>query len=409
MWEKRKVFTGVELGSGLQEDNNYNNNNNNNFFWRELWEQKGTGVPLEPGPFTSENQRPITCLNTGYKLFTSFTLISIEKHLELNKLMEGQQRGARNNCSGTVDNLLIDRTVALDFCRRKRNQSAAWIEVRKAYDTVDHRYLVEVLEMDQFPNWLIATTKNLCSYWNTRVTTPTKNGNETSKTICFERELPQGDALCPRLFTLCLNPLAWKLAATEISKPINAKITDVLYIDDFKVYAQSENKLSCVLKDTHSCMNHFGLQLNPKKCNVIFVKRGEMKGEISGIKVSDTVVVQPLEEDSKYKFLGILENVRQEEGRTLECAEKTYLKRLSVIWSSPLSDANRVVASNQYALAVLKYPMWTQHWQLTELRGIDREARIIMLRNEGKHPASSTLYCTCHERKVDNYKNEKCN
>ena len=113
-------------------------------------------------------------------------------------------------------------------------------------------------------------------------------------------------------------------------------------------------------------------------------------------------MVQPLEEDSKYKFLGVLENARQEERRTLECAEKTYLQRLSVIWSSPLSDANCVVASNQYALAVLKYPMWTQHWQLTQLRRIDREARKIMLTNEGKHPASSTLYCTCRERKVDN-------
>ena len=82
-------------------------------------------MPSEPGPFTSENQRPITCLNTVYKLFTSFILISIEKHLELNKLMEGQQQGARKNCSGTVDNLLIDRTVALDCYRRKRNQCAA--------------------------------------------------------------------------------------------------------------------------------------------------------------------------------------------------------------------------------------------------------------------------------------------
>ena len=25
--------------------------------------------------------------------------------------------------------------------------------------------------------------------------------------------LPQGDALCPRLFTLCLNPVAWRLRA----------------------------------------------------------------------------------------------------------------------------------------------------------------------------------------------------
>ena len=254
------------------------------------------------------------------------------------------------------------------------------MDLREAYDTVDHRYLVEVLEVHRFPIWLIATIKNLCRCWNTRVTTRTKNGNETSNTISFERGLPHGDAL----FTLYLNPLKWKLSATEgymISNPINAKITDVLYIDDSKVYAQSESRLSCVLKDTNSCMNDVGLQLNPKKSNASIVKRGEMKHEISGIKVSDTVMVQPLEEDSQYKFLGILENVRQEQRRSLECAEKTYL-RLSIIWSSPLSDANRVVASNQQALAVLKYSICTQHWPLTGLRKTDQEARKIMVKKK---------------------------
>ena len=95
--------------------------------------------------------------------------------------------------------------MALDC--HQRNVSSAWIDVRKAYDTVDHRYLVEVMEVHRFPNWLIATIKNLCRCWNTRVTTQTKNGNETSNTISFERGVPQGDALCPRLLTLRLKSL----------------------------------------------------------------------------------------------------------------------------------------------------------------------------------------------------------
>ena len=34
--------------------------------------------------------------------------------------------------------------------------------------------------------------------------------------------------------------------------------------------------------------------------------------------------------------------------------------------------------------------MWTQHWQITELRVIDREARKIICEKGGKHPLSST-------------------
>ena len=37
----------------------------------------------------------------------------------------------------------------------------------------------------------------------------------------------------------------------------------------------------------------------------------------------------------------------QEDRLSLECAAKEYLRRMSVIWTSPLSDHNRVTASNQ--------------------------------------------------------------
>ena len=49
-----------------------------------------------------------------------------------------------------------------------------------------------------------------------------------------------------------------------------------------------------------------------------------------------------------------------------------------------------VIASNQSALSALTYQMWSQHWAITDLRKIDREARKIIVKNGEKHPASST-------------------
>ena len=59
----------------------------------------------------------------------------MDKHLKVYDLMEKQQRGAKTGCSGTTDNLQIDRTVTLDCHRHKRNLSVAWVDVRKAYDS----------------------------------------------------------------------------------------------------------------------------------------------------------------------------------------------------------------------------------------------------------------------------------
>ena len=52
----------------------------------------------------------------------------------------------------------------------------------------------------------------------------------------------------------------------------------------------------------------------------------------------------------------------------MEAAAKTYLHSLSVIWSSPLSDRAKVVVSNQYALPVLTYLMWTQTWLIANIQ-----------------------------------------
>ena len=187
-------------------------------------------------------------------------------------LIEGEQRGVID--SGTIDNLLIDRMVCEDGKRNKRNLSMASIDVKKAYDSVDHKWLVEMMAVHRFPDW-VGKMVRICATWNTRIVVTTKQGRETSNLIKFNMGLPQGDALCPRLFTICLNPVAWQLKASEgykLSKPISAKITDLLYIDDLKVFAASTTKMTRVLKATKESTKCMGMQWNEKKCAVTHMK-----------------------------------------------------------------------------------------------------------------------------------------
>ena len=115
------------------------------------------------------------------------------------------------------------------------------------------------------------------------------------------------------------------------------------------------------------------------------VKRGVKVEDVEGAKFDESSVIQCLKEGKQYKFLGVQ--------LAFKIASEEYSKRLSVIWSSPLSDYHRVVASNQYALPVLSYLMWTQHLPVTDLQQIDREARKIVVSNGGKHSLGSTALC----------------
>ena len=79
----------------------------------------------------------------------------------------------------------------------------------------------------------------------------------------------------------------------------------------------------------------------------------------------------------------------QDEKLALTVEAKMFLQRLSIIWTSLMSDVNRVKATNQLALPVLTYPMWTQHWPLGELQSIARETRKLTNEHDG-NPLRST-------------------
>ena len=69
---------------------------------------------------------------------------------------------------------------------------------------------------------------------------------------------------------------------------------------------------------------------------MVHVKRGAQVLDESGMRMDETTTITALGEAKHYKFLGVLENVRQDERLALECAAKDYLRRIWIIWSSPV-------------------------------------------------------------------------
>lgn len=97
----------------------------------------------------------------------------------------------------------------------------------------------------------------------------------------------------------------------RLSKPLDLKITNLLYIDDLKIFAASENKLSTVLKVTKAAMQDIGLKWNAKKCSVTNVKKGE---QVQGteVKLDEKEVIKHLEDGAEYKSLGVPDDIRQD-------------------------------------------------------------------------------------------------
>ena len=113
------------------------------------WLSEGTTYLLPKTEETQnpKNYRPITCLSTTYKLLTSILTERVYKHLQDNNLFPIEQKGCKRGSYGCKDQLLINRMVMENCKSRCRNLSVAWIDYRKAFDSVPHAWILKFLEM----------------------------------------------------------------------------------------------------------------------------------------------------------------------------------------------------------------------------------------------------------------------
>ena len=123
-----------------------------------------------------------------------------------------------------------------------------------------------------------------------------------------------------------------------------------------------------VVMSTQEALKDIGLDLNPKKCSVANVKGGKQVFDGAKVNLEGTMAIASLKEGEHCKFWDVSKSLKQEDTMVLRIAAKKYVQRVPVIWSSPLSDWNKVKSTNEFALSTFMYLMWTQTWPLAKLR-----------------------------------------
>ena len=82
-----------------------------------------------------------------------------------------------------------------------------------------------------------------------------------SELISFGRGLFQGDSLSPLLFCLCVAPLSHRLRQREgfQSRWQTKAVTHLMFMDDLKVYEESEEVMTETLADVEEVSGCLGM------------------------------------------------------------------------------------------------------------------------------------------------------
>jgi len=119
--------------------------------------------------------RPITCLCTMYKIYTACIDEKIYKHVDANKLLAEEQKGCIKNSQGCKEQLIIDSVVLEQAHKDNRNLYIAYIDCRKAFDSVPHSWLIHVIQIYKIDPQIIKSLQQLMKKWTTTLQVKVKN------------------------------------------------------------------------------------------------------------------------------------------------------------------------------------------------------------------------------------------
>ena len=223
-----------------------------------IWRQSKIIAILKPGKDSAvpKSYRPISLLCHTYKLYERLILNRIAPTIEKHLIKE--QAGFRAGKSCTSQLLNLTQHIE-DGYQEGKITGTAFVDLSAAYDTVNHRLLIQKLYNTTQDSALCRVIQNLLSNRRFYV----ELNNERSRWRLQKNGLPQGSVLSPILFNVYTN-----------DQPIHDGTRSFIYADDLCITAQYptftevEDTIKEALSELTQYYRNNSLSANPDKTQV---------------------------------------------------------------------------------------------------------------------------------------------
>ena len=326
------------------------------------------------------NYRPISILTCFSKIYEKIMYNRLFNHLESNDILYKKQFGFQAKNSTEHAALVLSENILTAFDKNEFLLSL-FIDLSKAFDTVDHNILVKKLENYGVRN---SNLKWFQSYLSKRKQFVT-NGKSILE---ITHGVPQGSILGPLLFLIYINDIA------KCSKLLNF----ILFADDTTAFLSGKNatevfkNVNTELPKLQSWFYANKLSLNTIKTKYILFHKANMADDLPLKFPKIFINTLSVERVDKFKFLGII----FDENMSWKCHIDHVEKKLSgvarMIYKarSYLNVRTLKLISDSMAQSYVNYgnSVWasTHHTKLKHIFIKQKQiARLIFFKNKQHH------------------------
>ena len=300
---------------------------------------------------SSSNYRPVMSSSVLLRLFEYCLLKRITPYIELND----RQHGFRQNYSTVTACLTLKETV-INYNKANSDVYACFIDVSKAFDTVNHNILMRKLLNCGVPEVYV----NVINYWYKNQMVRVKHMSCLSDEWLICNGVRQGGVLSGLFFSLYIDSLLDEVSKSKYGCKLGIhKANIIAYADDIVLLAPSAKGLQLLIDIAASQAGELKLSFNKEKSKWMIFRNSKSKTlhvELAPMNICK----EPIEMVTQFKYLGIvLKDTLSNCGDIQRALSKFYCEFNNILRKFHFADYNvKLHLFRHYCLQIYGSDLW---------------------------------------------------